>query len=111
MDKLVAIIGSALLGRILARQTPWVLAIATRLRPGLVRPIRSTPGSTGGTEDAHVVLAALHRTQEVVLLLLVEQIVSGAADEDIDLGKLESDPGVLAELLQSLGDGCLSANS
>ena len=111
VDKLVAILGSALLRGSLSWQSPWVLAIATRLWPGLVRPVRSTPCTAWRTEDAHVVVAVLHRLEEVGLLLLIEQIVSSTTYQDVDLSELEANAGVPTELLQRLGDGCLTADA
>ena len=77
-----------------AWHSPRVLPTSARLRACLVGPVRTTPGAAWRAEDAHVVFPSLDTPQELVLLGLVEQIVSRAAHEDVDLCELQADAGV-----------------
>ena len=90
MNKLVAIIGTSLLVREHAGQAPRVGPSATGLRALLVRPVRSTPGPAGGTKNAHVVFTRFHCAKKLILVACVEKVVGSAANQDVDLDKLEA---------------------
>ena len=110
MHKSIAVHRLAALIIPLVQDAQRVGPIPARLGTSAVGPVGPAPGAARRRVDTTVELACFHSGHPRVLHELVE-VVLIAADQDVDLVRVEAETGLLAETLQGIADAGLALDA